>query len=92
MEDVYNLDKYFPSGLGVEQLDEYVGHHLASITSCIENQLNSSAYSHLHLLYMAFVYIQLLRIAREKEKEFEYRWIGFPAEEKNFIVKPKSPF
>lgn len=92
MEDIYSLGRFFPSGVAVELLDEYVGHHLSSATRCVENELYSSAYSHLHLLYMAFIYIQLLRIAREKKKEFEYGWIGFPGEEKDFLNKPTSPF
>jgi len=41
---------------------------------------------------MAFIYIQLLRIAREKEQEFEYGWIGFPSQEKDFLKDPTSPF
>lgn len=41
---------------------------------------------------MAFIYIQLLRIAREKKKEFEYGWIGFPSQEQDFLKNPTSPF
>lgn len=92
MDEVYELGKLFPSGASVELLDDYVGHHLNSVANCVDNELYSSAYSHLHLLYMAFIYIQLLRIAKEKQQEFEYGWIGFPSEEKDFLNKPISPF
>lgn len=92
MEDVYELSRYFPHGTTDDNLNQYVGHHLASIASCVEGELYSSAYSHLHLLYMAFIYIQLLRIAREKREAFEYGWIGFPGEEKDFLKAPTSPF
>lgn len=92
MEDVYELGKFFPYGTNDDSLNQYLSHHLASVTSCVENGLYSSAYSHLHLLYMSFIYIQLLRIAREKEQEFKYGWIGFPGQEKDYLEDPKSPF
>jgi len=92
MEDIYSFGRFFPNKSNVELLDDYIAHHLKSVMGCIENELYSSAYSHLHLLYMAFIYIQLLRIAKEKQEEFEYSWIGFPGEEKDFLSKPTSPF
>lgn len=92
MEDIYEFGRFFPYGTSDETLNNYVSHHILSINGCIENELYSSAYSHLHLLYMAFIYIQLLRIARAKEKEFEYGWIGFPSQEQDFLKNPRSPF
>jgi hypothetical protein len=41
---------------------------------------------------MSYVYVQLLRIAKEKQVEFEYCWIGFPNQEKDFLKNPTSPF
>jgi len=41
---------------------------------------------------MIFVYIQLLRIAKEKSQEFNFCWIGFPNQEKEFLKDPSSPF
>ena len=92
MEEVQSLSQYFPLNIPDETLSKYVGHHLNNINKCVENELYSSAYSHLHLLYMAFVYIQLLRIAREKKEQFELCWIGFPNEEKDYLREPSSPF
>ena len=92
MEEIYDLGRFFPYGTSDDNLNQYIGHHLASATKCVESELFSSAYSHIHLLYMAFIYIQLLRIAKEKEREFEYSWIGFPGQEKDFLKDPTSPF
>jgi hypothetical protein len=92
MEDIYSLAKYFPLSTSDEALSKYLTHHLENINKCVENELYSSAYSHLHLLYMAFVYIQLLRIAKENEEQFNYCWIGFPGEEKDYLKEPSSPF
>lgn len=92
MEDLYEFGKFFPYSTTDEVLNNYVEHHIGSLYKCVENELFSSAYSHLHLLYMAFIYIQLLRIAREKKKEFEYGWIGFPSQEQDFLKNPTSPF
>lgn len=92
MEDTYEFGRFFPYGTTDDTLNKYIEHHIVSLNSCVENELYSSAYSHLHLLYMAFIYIQLLRIAREKKKEFEYGWIGFPSQEQDFLKNPTSPF
>ncbi len=72
MDDAYEFSRFFPDDGGESTLNEYIGHHSASIKCCLENNLFSSAYSHLHLLYMVFIYVQLLRIAQEKKQEFEY--------------------
>lgn len=92
MEGVYKLGKFFPARTSISLLDQYLSHHLSSVMNCVENELYSSAYSHLHLLYMSFTYIQLLRIAKEKEQEFNYGWIGFPGQEKDYLKDPASPF
>lgn len=92
MEDIYELSKFFPSGTNDDQLNQYLDHHLTSVARCVESGLYSSAYSHLHLLYMSFIYIQLLRIAKEKKVEFKYGWIGFPGQEKDYLNNPRSPF
>jgi hypothetical protein len=92
MDEIYTLEKYFPLKISEPRLSEYFEHHLSSLICCVENELYSSAYSHLHILYMVFVYIQLLRISREKSENFELCWIGFPNQEKDFLKKPSSPF
>lgn len=92
MDEVYNISQYFPLSISDPTLEKYIDHHLGSCIKCAENELYSSAYSHLHILYMIFVYIQLLRIAKEKSQEFQFCWIGFPSQEKDFLKNPSSPF
>ena len=92
MEEVYELSRFFPQGTTDESLNSYIDHHLASVSRCIDNELYSSAYSHLHLLYMSFIYIQLLRIAKEREEEIKYARIGFPRQERDYSDSPTSPF
>jgi hypothetical protein len=92
MDEIYTLLQYFPLRSSDPTLDKYLDHHLGACLKCGENELYSSAYSHLHLLYMIFVYVQLLRIAKEKAQEFDLCWVGFPSIEKDFLKEPSSPF
>jgi hypothetical protein len=66
MDEIYTLSQYFPLSSSDPTLEKYLDHHLGACLKCSENELYSSAYSHLHILYMIFVYVQLLRIAKEK--------------------------
>jgi len=72
MDEVFNLSQYFPLSISDPTLEKYINHHLGSCIKCTENDLYSSAYSHLHILYMTFIYIQLFRIAQNKEREEEF--------------------
>jgi len=92
MEEIFELNKYFPYSITEPDQRNYILHHLDNIQKCIENNLYSSAFPHLHIVYMSFVYFQLLRISKEKNIEFNLCWIGFPNEEKDFLTKPDSPF
>ncbi len=92
MEELYTFSKYFPLKVSEPNLSKYIEHHLDHLINCGENGFYSSAFLHLHIVYMIFVYIQLLRIAKEKSQEFEFCWIGFPSQEKEFLKKPSSPF
>ncbi len=92
MDEIYTLSQYFPLSSSDPILEKYLDHHLGACLKCSENELYSSAYSHLHILYMIFVYVQLLRIAKEKVQEFDLCWVGFPSQEKDFLKEPSSPF
>lgn len=92
MDEIYILSQYFPLNSSDPILEKYLDHHLGACLKCSKNDLYSSAYSHLHILYMIFVYIQLLRIAKEKVQEFDLCWVGFPSQEKDFLKEPSSPF
>jgi hypothetical protein len=92
MDEIYTLSQYFPSSSSDPTLEKYLSHHLGACLKCSEHELYSSAYSHLHILYMIFVYVQLFRIAKEKTQEFDLCWVGFPNQEKDFLKEPSSPF
>lgn len=92
MEEIYKLQTFFPLVIDDTKVKDYLSHHLSHLQKCYENKLYSSAYPHLHILYMTFVYFQLLRIAKEKENEFKFCWIGLSSEEKEFLNKPTYPF
>lgn len=92
MEELYKLASYFPYSFSDSTLKKYFEHHYKACYKCAENNLYSSAYSHLHILYMTFVYVQLLRISKEKSREFKLCWIGFPQQEKDFLRDTESVF
>lgn len=92
MEEIYELARFFPYGTSDDNLNQYIEHHISSAIKCAESELYSSAYSHIHLLYMVFIYIQLMRIARDKQEEFKYSWIGLAKQESDFLKNPASPF
>lgn len=89
-EEILEFWEYFPIQIEPE-LRDYIEHHISHMQKCCENGLYSSAYPHLHIVYMTFVYIQLLRIANEKKEIFQYSWIGFGAQEKEFLKNPTHP-
>ena len=92
MQEIHTLLQYFPMSIAASDLKKYLHHHFEHFIKCSENELYSSAYSHLHILYMIFVYIQLIRIANEKSQEFNLCWVGFPKQEQDFLKDPTSPF
>ncbi len=90
-DESFEFWDFFPIHFDDQELQEYITHHITHMQKCCDNALYSSAYPHLHILYMTFVYIQLLRIAQEKREIFQYSWIGFGQQEKEFLKKPTHP-
>lgn len=91
MEEVYAIIRYLPLRVSDSTLSTYIDHHLSQLYKCVEHELFSSAFFHLHILYMIFVYVHLFRISSEKKHEFVLSWIGFPQQERNFFKKPFGP-
>lgn len=89
-DEIIEFWGYFPIQIEPE-LRGYVDHHIGHLQKCCENGLYSSGYPHLHIIYMTFVYFQLLRIAKEKREVFQYSWIGFGQQEKEFLKNPEHP-
>ncbi len=108
MDEQYQIIEYFPLGYSELRLSEYVKHHLEHFWGCSENDLFTSAYTHLHILYMTFVYIQIFRMSKifeeikqkEGEKnneimtEFEYFVNNYRTKSRNSDFKNKitTPF
>ncbi len=90
-DESFEFEQFFPIHLDDQELQNYINHHITHMQKCCDNALYSSAYPHLHIVYMTFVYIQLLRIANEKQEIFQYSWIGFGQHEKEFLKKPTHP-
>ena len=71
MEDLlYKLNDFFP--LTPEgHIKKYLHHHYNSLSKCLENQLYSSGFYHLHLIYMMIIYFQIERILKNISKEYK---------------------
>lgn len=92
MEQINEISDFFPTQIDDPELKKYIDHHFKHLQECYEKELFASTLPHLHILYMVFVYFQLLRISQEKYQEFKLCWIGFPREEQDFLKKPTHPF
>lgn len=92
MIEVYDISKFLPINSGIPDANAYSEHHILHLAKCLENNLHSSAFFHVHSLYMLYVYFQLLRIKRKYDKEFGYALIGFSRDEKHLLEIAKGPF
>lgn len=92
MIDSYEIANYLPINSGIPKASAFIVHHLTELQKCLENKLYSSSYYHIHLLFMIFIYFQLLRISEEREEEFSFSLIGLPGNEKDILKNAKSPF
>jgi hypothetical protein len=91
MQELYAINDFYPIRVADTKLRDYIAYHVKHLQKCHENELYSSAFTHLHILYMVFIYFQLLRIAKENSREFQLCWIGFPQNEKDFLRDPDHP-
>ena len=89
---IYELQSYLPIKLEDPSISDYISYHIQELSKSIENNIDSWIFLHTHIIYMTFIYIQLLRISQNKEEEFKYSWIGLPTDEKTFLKDNKSPF
>lgn len=70
---------------------EYFMCHFEHLKKCIEENLYMSAYVHLHILYMLFVYVHIRRIAKNKEQEFNLCLSGFPKRDQDLLKNLDDP-
>lgn len=92
MESSYEITKFLPLKIEDGDVLKYVQYHAEKLDQSIENNIESWIFFHTHILYMTFVYFQLLRISQFKEQEFKYSWIWLSSNEKDFLKKIWSPF
>lgn len=92
MESSYDITKFLPIKIEDGDVLKYVQYHREKLDQSIENNIESWIFFHTHILYMTFVYFQLLRISQFKEQEFKYSWIWLSSNEKDFLKKIWSPF
>jgi len=87
MDDIYRIFDYFPIQPDEQTVLDYTAHHRKHLEACCTQQLFASAFIHIHLSYMTFIYLQLKRIAKEKQEVFRYSWILSSRDEKNFLQR-----
>jgi hypothetical protein len=87
MNDITNLHKYFPRKSFEDSVWGYVSHHWDSLGKCAENELFESAFFHLHILYMSFLYIQAVRLYEYAPHNLTLAFILLDPEKETKIMK-----
>ena len=86
-ELVYKMDDFYPLNPG-SPMKGYLEHHSKNLSNCIENNLYSSGFYHLHLTFMTLIYAQIERIfSNISPKERRMALIGFAREENQLYTK-----
>jgi len=92
LEWSYEITQFLPIKIEDQHVAQYISYHTKKLDESLEHSIETWVFLHTHILYMVFIYIQLLRISKFKEKEFKYSWIGLPTNEKDFSKSELSPF
>ena len=92
LEWSYEITQFLPIKIEDQHVAEYISYHTKKLDESLEHNIETWVFLHTHILYMTFIYIQLLRISKFKEKEFKYSRIGLPINEKDFSKSELSPF
>jgi len=88
----YKITQFLPIKIDDQYVAQYVSYHTKKLNESIEHNIETWIFLHTHILYMTFIYIQLLRISQNKKEEFKYSRIWLASNEKDFIKANKSPF
>ena len=90
MEDlIYKLQSFVPLNTNSD-IKQYLEHQFEHLSTCIDNDLYSSSFYHLHLIYMILIYTQIERIFKNiTAKEIRCALIGFAREEKYLRTENK---
>lgn len=96
MSDITNLQRYFPRKSFEENVWGYISYHVDHLKRCLENELYESAFFHLHLLYMSFLYIQMVRMAEYAPDDIKTSFTLLDANKETKLIKQleekKSPW
>ena len=86
-EIVYEFGIFFPLNPD-SPIKKYLHHHEKHLLKCIKNQLYSSGFYHLHLIYMKLIYVQIERILNNiTPQERRSALIGFAREENQLYTR-----
>lgn len=86
-ELLYELEILFPLNPD-SPIKKYLHHHEIHLSKCIKNQLYSSGFYHLHLIYMTLIYIQIERILNNvSAQDRRLALIGFAKDENKLYIK-----
>ena len=91
MEDlIYKLQTFTPLNASSD-MKQYLDHQFKHLSACMGNNLYSSSFYHLHLIYITLIYIQVARIFKHiTSKERKCALIGFAREENALYSKEKE--
>ena len=92
LESSYEITKFLPTKIEELSSLEYISDYITKLNQSIEHKIETWIFLHTHILYMTFIYFQLLRISQIKEEEFKYSRIWLPANEKDFLKDNLNPF
>lgn len=88
----YEITQFLPIKVEDQHVAQYISYHTKKLDESIEHKIETWVFLHTHILYMTFIYIQLLRISKFKEREFKYSRIWLPTNERDFSKSELSPF
>ena len=75
IESSLDITRFLPINSGDKSISDYIQYHTEHLDKSIEHGIETGVFFHVHILYMVFVYFQLLRISQIKTQEFKYSWI-----------------
>ncbi len=86
-ELIYKMENFYPLNPD-SPIKGYLKHHSENLSNCVENNLYSSGFYHLHLCFMTVIYTQIERILSNiSPKERRIALIGFARQENELYTK-----
>lgn len=85
MEQVYEIFKFLPKKIDEPWLSNYIDDNIKKLIKSLENWIETWIYFHTHILFMIYIYIQLLRISQFKKQEFKFSLVWLTQDDKHFL-------